>query len=342
MRLLILALYGAVLLAASHAAVATTVTVETPLGSFNVRLYDDIAPDTVANFLNYVNDGDYDGTFIHRSIPGFVIQGGGFFFDGEEAQAIETDPPIANEFSESNVRGTIAMAKRADDPDSATSQWFINLVNNPDLDTQNGGFTVFGEVIGDGMQVVDAIAALQRFNFGPPFDSLPLIDFDGQTVVAENFVTTQISVRPEGQFAANEGLSGAWFDPDTPGQGYLLDVYPGSDGLEIFVAWFTYDTDEPDDSETLTFGTEQHRWFTAGGTIAGSEANLTINLNTGGVFNDPRMTSLAPVGTMSIQFQSCTSASLTFEFDSGESDTIEIIRLTPDTFCGALAETSPE
>lgn len=177
------------------AALAETVRIETPLGSFDVELFEEEAPKTVENFLNYVRDGDYENAFFHRSVPGFVLQGGGFtFMDGE----IDNVPaaPVENEFNQSNLRGTLAMAKIGGDPDSATSQWFVNLADNSDnLDTQNGGFTVFGRVLGDGMEVVDAIASLQRWRFSPPFDNWPLIDYQNQgPVEAENIVFTDISL----------------------------------------------------------------------------------------------------------------------------------------------------
>ena len=151
------------------------------------------APGTVANFNNYVEDGDYVNSIIHRSIPGFVVQGGGFVIDESLAiNAVPTDDPIANEFSteRSNVEGTIAMAKLADDPDSATSQWFFNLSDNstninPEtgedigLDVQNGGFTVFGELLSaTDAQVVDAIAEIPFFDLsqqlGGAFTSTPI------------------------------------------------------------------------------------------------------------------------------------------------------------------------
>ena len=144
--------------------------IQTDMGGIDIELFDTVAPLTVANFMNYVNDGDYDGTFIHRSVPGFVVQGGGFIFNpdngdffGGGTTRIPTDPPVVNEFNLSNVRGTIAMAKVEGDPDSATSEWFFNLVDNSgNLDNQNGGFTVFAQVLGNGMDIVDAIAALPR------------------------------------------------------------------------------------------------------------------------------------------------------------------------------------
>lgn len=136
------------------------VLLETSMGDIEIDLHPDVAPGHVQNFLNYVNDGDYNNSFIHRSVSGFIIQGGGFSFNESLFNYVPTDPPIENEFALSNVRGTVAMAKLGSDPDSATSQWFINLADNSlNLDQQNGGFTVFATVV-EGMDVVDAIASL--------------------------------------------------------------------------------------------------------------------------------------------------------------------------------------
>ena len=140
------------------------VELHTVLGDICLEMLDGPgeAPDTVANFLRYVARGDYDQSFFHRSIPGFIIQGGGFTWTPEDGyQAVATDPPILNEPGLSNLRGTAAMAKLPGDPDSATSQWFINLADNSAiLDDQNGGFTVFARVVDEDMPVVDAIEDL--------------------------------------------------------------------------------------------------------------------------------------------------------------------------------------
>jgi cyclophilin family peptidyl-prolyl cis-trans isomerase len=169
----------AFLLAFSFSAQATMVRVDTVLGPIDIELFDAGAPLTVANFLNYVNAGAYSSSFIHRSIPGFVIQGGGYSWvtATSSVAAIPAGPPVVNEFSPTrpNVRGTVAMAKLPEQPNSATTGWFINLANNSDLDTQNGGFTVFGRVTPVSMPTVDAIAALQRVNAGSPFNTLPVI-----------------------------------------------------------------------------------------------------------------------------------------------------------------------
>lgn len=130
---------------------------KTSAGDFSVELFEKEAPESVANFLKYVEDGHYDGTIFHRVIPGFMIQGGGFASGMEQK---DTRPPIRNEATNGveNLRGTLAMA-RTSDVHSATAQFFINLVDNDFLNHQPGnyGYAVFGRVIA-GMEVIDAIA----------------------------------------------------------------------------------------------------------------------------------------------------------------------------------------
>ena len=169
---------------------ATVVTFQTVMGDIEVNLYDNATPQSVANFLAYVNGGDYSATVFHRSASGFVIQGGGFTFDmALPLNEIPERPSVTNEPRYSNVRGTIAMAKLGGQPNSATSQWFFNLGNNSaNLDSQNGGFTVFGQVTGAGMDVVDAIAALPTYNFGSPFDDIPLRDYSADDFTNEVLV----------------------------------------------------------------------------------------------------------------------------------------------------------
>lgn len=164
---------------------AVVVRFETVLGDIDVRLFDTATPASVTNFLNYVDDGDFDDSFIHRAPPNFVLQGGGFrWLEGDNGySSVPTDAPVVNEPGLSNLRGTLAYAKRGGDPNSATGGWFFNLTDSnanespgPQLDTQNGGFTVFGRIIGDGLDVIDDLAAQQVVNAGSPFDSLPLLD----------------------------------------------------------------------------------------------------------------------------------------------------------------------
>jgi len=135
----------------------TKVKLETSMGDIVLELNEDAAPVTVKNFLRYVEEGFYDGTIFHRVIPRFMIQAGGFTPDLKDK---EEHPPIVNEFKLSNVRGTVAMAKKGGKPNSATSQFFINIADNSRLDSLNGGFTVFAKVV-EGMDVVDSIAAVK-------------------------------------------------------------------------------------------------------------------------------------------------------------------------------------
>lgn len=169
----------AVTVALPNAANATIVRVETVLGDFDINLYDNATPATVSNFLNYVQNGDYSDSIFHRSVTNFIVQSGGFRTDLiAQVTNIPTNPAVTNEPVYSNVRGTIAMAKLGSDPNSATSQWFINLGNNAaNLDGQNGGFTVFGEVTGSGMDTIDALAALPKFAFAAPLNELPLQNY---------------------------------------------------------------------------------------------------------------------------------------------------------------------
>lgn len=159
---------------------ATIVTFETVLGSFEVNLYDNATPRTVENFLNYVQNGSYSDSIFHRSVSGFIVQGGGFVTDvNAQISDIPANASVINEPVFSNVRATIAMAKLGSDPNSATNQWFFNLANNAaNLDNQNGGFTVFGEVTGNGMAVINALAALPTYDFGGALTSLPLQNYN--------------------------------------------------------------------------------------------------------------------------------------------------------------------
>jgi peptidyl-prolyl cis-trans isomerase A (cyclophilin A) len=171
---------------------------------FDVNLYDRRTPATVANFLAYVNSGAYNNVVIHRSVSGFVVQGGGFTFPGSlpvTLANVTERAAVTNEPLLSNVRGTIAMAKLSGSVNSATSQWFINMGNNSaNLDVQNGGFTAFGEVTSGGMSVLDAINALTTFASGT-FDSLPLRNYTttdataGVAITGQNLVyATTVSV----------------------------------------------------------------------------------------------------------------------------------------------------
>lgn len=161
-------LLSSVLAALSFNTHASVVEMHTSQGTITINLFDQQTPKTVENFLNYVVNDSYNETVIHRSVDDFVIQGGGFTFT-ESFEAIEAQPAVINEPVLSNVKGTIAMAKLGTDANSATSQWFFNLKDNSaNLDVQNGGFTVFGQITEDSYEVLNAIAELVHCdtNFG--------------------------------------------------------------------------------------------------------------------------------------------------------------------------------
>jgi cyclophilin family peptidyl-prolyl cis-trans isomerase len=155
----------------------TSLLMNTNMGALQIVLFDDLTPGTVANFLNYAEDGRYNDAFFHRYVPGFVLQGGGFVTGSYSS--VLTDPAIVNEPGLSNLRGTLAMAKTSD-PDSATSQFFINLDDNLFLDdpSNSGGFTVFGEVLPFSMEglVAQFESEAVPFSLGSgPFGEVPLI-----------------------------------------------------------------------------------------------------------------------------------------------------------------------
>jgi peptidyl-prolyl cis-trans isomerase A (cyclophilin A) len=162
------ALLSFVLATPAALAANTHVLLATSMGNIEIELFDDKAPISTQNFIDYVKQGHYDQTIFHRVIPGFMIQGGGF--DASMNQK-KTNAPIKNEADNGlrNERGTIAMA-RTSQVDSATSQFFINVVNNNSLNHSGTspsayGYAVFGQVV-KGMDVVDKIVAVETGNVG--------------------------------------------------------------------------------------------------------------------------------------------------------------------------------
>ncbi len=172
---------------------ATIVDVETSHGNFKINLHDQTTPKTVENFLKYVTDKDYDNTVVHRLVPGFIMQAGGFSFEGDFPLTSISDgaPTVINEPVYSSVQGTIAMAKPGNNSNGATSQWFINYKNNSSiLDTQNGGFTVFGEVI-EGMDKINAMANLDictAVSAWPGYGDVPMPGYTSDNCADSNYV----------------------------------------------------------------------------------------------------------------------------------------------------------
>lgn len=170
--------------AASQTTADPVVRFATTLGNIDVQLLPGSAPATVANFLNYMNRGAYNNTVFHRSVARFIIQGGGYYFRNGNLVDVPADPPVRNEFRVSNTRGTIAMAKLGNDPNSATNQWFFNLNDNSaNLNSQNGGFTVFGRVANSAsLTVMDRIGAV------PTYSDIPLRNYTGGNVQESNLI----------------------------------------------------------------------------------------------------------------------------------------------------------
>jgi len=178
----------------------TYVRFTTNLGNIDVQMLTDEAPKTVANFLSYVDSGAYDDLIVNRSIPGFVIQGGGYSIPGDAFpvdQVTSTTTNLLSEAGVSNIAGTLAMAL-SDGPNTGTNQWFFNLVNNSSLldGTSDGGpFTVFGRVASaGGLAVMQAIGNEPTYDgssiFNADFTNLPLINYTSTLgLQVQNFVT---------------------------------------------------------------------------------------------------------------------------------------------------------
>ena len=346
-RTMLAAIAVSVLLSLPVMAIADTVLIQTPQGDIEIELLSEDAPNTVANFLRYIDSGNYTNSFVHRSIPGFVIQGGGFTFSGgATAPGIITFETINNEFKVSNTRGTVAMAKIGGQPDSATSQWFINLADNSgSLDSDNGGYTVFARVIGDGMAVADAISQLETINAQGAFTNLPVIDFVAPPIVEENLVMTAVSRKdvtpPPDEFVMNAGLNDAWYNPITNGQGFLITVFP--DLNLVSMAWFTYDTDLPAEGDTANLGSPGHRWLTAIGTIDGDTAVMNIEFTSGGLFDTAtelrRTDPPGSDGTITLSFADCSSGLVEYDIPSVDRQgSVPIQRVAGDNIalCEAL------
>ena len=197
----------AFLAATSLALAGTLAQFRTVFGDIEVELYDQDKPVTVQNFMRYVQSGAYTNMFLHRCIPGFVVQGGGFNTTNQLAtnrftvfDYVPNFGSISNEFNIgtrlSNIYGTIAMAKAGGDPNSASSQWFLNLGDNSaNLDNQNGGFTVFGRLV-RGTNVLNIFNAISQGN-----GIVDLRKFYGTNSTTDVF--SDLPVRYSGQTAPN-------------------------------------------------------------------------------------------------------------------------------------------
>lgn len=225
-NLFAIASIATVSLGLANSANATIVEIKTSLSdeSIEVNLFDTTTPETVKNFLNYVDTNHYTNSVVHRVSPNFVVQAGGYQFTGAwPLTALAPNAPVVNEAIYSNVKGTIAMAKKGNDVNSATNQWFFNLADNStNLDRQNGGFTAFGQVI-KGIDIIEKIALLELCTNGD-LQGIPMPMSSTQTCASltvpgvENFVVIeQITVIDSSEVTDSD------LNP-------LLSKYPDSDG----------------------------------------------------------------------------------------------------------------
>lgn len=212
----------------------TNVTFTTDYGAFVVTLYADAAPLSTANFLYYVENltSGYNaaGSFFHRLVPGFVLQGGGYGVGSGQGVVIPTQAPVQSEVSASrpNVLGTIAYATVANDPNSGTDQFFFNLKDNPDL---NPGFTVFGAIT-SGLNVVQTIAGFTVVNGGSPLNELPIDR--GASASTFNFARDVVDFRVSVNLGVNDVTALAPFAQasfsDTAASDTLRLTYPAANG----------------------------------------------------------------------------------------------------------------
>ena len=174
---------------------ASAARFQTTLGDFDIIFFPTAAPKTVNNFMDYMDALRYDNVIFHRAPPGFVVQTGGYRYSKSKGfrEVVKFDA-VVNEPGVSNLRGTVAMAKLGGQPDSATSEWFVNLDDNSaNLDAQNEGFTVFGRVPDKGMVVIDQISNLPTASYDITVDSV-VKSFDDVPV---NSATAPVKLKPE-------------------------------------------------------------------------------------------------------------------------------------------------
>lgn len=245
----------------SNPAVQFDVRIGEETKEIHLALLSEFAPLTVANFIAYIEAGYFDDNLIHRSVPDFIIQGGAFKFTA--TQSIGDVPgfdPIKNEPGISNTRGTVAMAKLGGDPNSATSSWFINMANNAlNLDAQNDGFTVFADVLGNGMNIADEVANLPIYNVSIELESDAFADMplSAPNLSRSSFVETSASLIYPVRFTASSSASSiatVALSPD--GQ---LSISPSSENAGKTVITITgTDLDNSTVQQSFTLTVEPH------------------------------------------------------------------------------------
>lgn len=308
------ALFGIFLLSSGLLqAEAPRVWLDTEKGPILLELEPELAPDHVDNFLAYVNEGFYDGLVFHRSIAGFVIQGGGF--DERFNFRSPTRGPIAGRPNNGLIheRGTLSMAQGAD-INSARSQFFINVERNANLDES---FTVFGRVV-VGMDVVDVInqqASSTKFTESGRFDDAPI----RPTLIRRAVETRGFPIMPL--------HSGSWFDPATAGTGFNIEISQDAStesGPLLVAYWYDFR-----DGEKI--------WASGVAPFEFGASELTVELLAADDIaaadfrNPPASDRFATWGSLTVRFIDCRRAVFSYDTVAQGSGEIEVIRLTlPD------------
>ncbi len=292
---------------------AQVARVTTFAGIIDIDLLADRAPITVANYLSYANDGSFDNSMFHRSartngVP-FVVQGGGFkAVTG--FTAVPQKAQIQNEFGVSNTRGTVAMAKLGNQPNSATNQFFFNLGDNSsNLDNQNGGFTVFARVKNDaGLAVMDALAAFQTFDASSQnnaFNELPVRDLPGVQVRGSATPDDVITIN---RIALLVDVSG---EPGQQASTANSVTFTGSNGQAVTFLDLTGNGFGTNDFATVRFGTGNTvSSITLSKDFTGSAAIVVTGASRVGAINDQRRTTTGTIGYIALQDATLGSLSL--------------------------------
>jgi len=224
----------------ANTASATIVEIKTSLSAdtIKVNLFDTTTPVTVENFLSYIDDGHYANSVVHRVASGTglnIVQAGGYEFGGTwPLTPLASNAPIINEPVYSNVKGTIAMAKRSGSVHSATNQWFFNLADSSgNLDRQNGGFTVFGQII-EGLEIVEKVAQLKLCKSGS-LEGIPMVVETSQSCSdmsapgMDNFVVIEhITIIDSSEVTDSDLIPLKSKEPDSDGDGVIdiADAFP--------------------------------------------------------------------------------------------------------------------
>ncbi len=279
-------------------------TVHTSAGDIVIELFPNHAPKTVDNFLRYVDEGFFDDLIFHRVVPNFMIQGGGYT---DQIAYREPDyAPIINEAGNGllNRRGTIAMA-RTSDPNSATTQFFINLVHNDFLD---GDYAVFGKVL-RGMETVDKIAGLSTSPISTPYGTW--------TDYPRNPPVIHRAVRSAG-FPLMAEHSGSWYDEDNSGVGFNIEIANNAsgDGPLAIVYWYN-------------FAGGGQFWLTGQNTFDWGANEVTVDLYSAeaGSFQNAE-SDFEVYGSLTIRFDGCANGTASYSLPGFGSGEIELTRLS--------------